>query len=150
MSSFSKINKHQIHFLKKLQLQQKSLILNIRAGARPRHAQGLIEFNGPSQKHLTVTFIEFPSSSPLSPRRAFAFLYLYTPYAPSPHNKANLCCITLQRCMGSASVTGAVYVTGFSQSSNSDSGSGTYGCCCVRLTQQHRHNIKASKIQKHA
>ena len=25
----------------------------------------------------------------------FAFLHLYTPYAPGPHNKANLCCTTL-------------------------------------------------------
>ena len=26
---------------------------------------------------------------------AFEFLHLHKPYAPSPHNKANLCCITL-------------------------------------------------------
>ena len=26
----------------------------------------------------------------------FAFLHLYTPYAPGPHNKAILCCTTLR------------------------------------------------------
>ena len=33
-----------MRFWKKLQLQQKSSILNTRAGARSRHAPGLIEF----------------------------------------------------------------------------------------------------------
>ena len=36
--------------------------------------QGLIEFNGPSQRHLARTLIEFPCSPPPFPRRIFFFL----------------------------------------------------------------------------
>ena len=38
----------------------------------------------------------------------FAFLHLYTSYAPGPHNKANLCCTTYHPTSGGI---GATYVS---------------------------------------